>query len=408
MESTSSKPTATSLVKQKMTTSMVLLMSIAIGLTVASNYYAQPLLYSMGEQFSLSAAAAGSIVTVAQLSYAAGLVLFVPLGDVLERRNMIVAMSVMAAIGLMVTASASSIAVVLFGTALAGCMSVAAQILIPFASTLATKHERGRVVGTLMAGLLLGILLARVAAGIVADLYNWRAIYWLAAIMMLAASLMLRLVLPKSKSATDLSHKDLLVSLFHLYIDESILRSRALIGVFLFASFGVFWTPLAFLLAGPPHGYSNTAIGLFGLAGAAGAMAARPFGHLADRGLGNRATILGLMLLLLSWLPIMLGQQHVIALIIGAVLLDMGIQGVHVANMSAVYRLAPEKRSRLTAAMMAGNFAGAASGSFIGAWIFPIAAWTGVSIAGALFAAAALAYAVVGTYSPSPCQLDSN
>lgn len=374
----------------RLTSPVVFLMSIAIGLAVASNYYAQPLLNSIGAHFGLSITTAGSIVTVAQLSYVGGLIFVVPLGDMLERRRLIVLMTIISASGLAMTASATSIAVVMLGTSIAGCAAVVAQILIPFASTLASPHERGKVVGTLMSGLLLGILLARAVAGALADMENWRTVYWVAAALMLVISAALWFVLPRHESAGSFRYPSVLASVLRLYFDEPFFRARSLLGALLFASFGVFWTPLTFLLSAPPYSYSNTVIGLFGLAGAVGALAASRFGHLADRGLGNQSTMLGLGLLLLSWLPIAMGQRHLPALVLGVVLLDLAIQGVHVTNMSAIYRLNPEARSRLTAGMMTANFIGAAAGSVGSSWIFSKAGWLGVCAIGALLAALAL------------------
>ncbi|KER01392.1 arabinose efflux permease family protein [Photorhabdus temperata subsp. temperata Meg1] len=378
----------------RLTSFIVLLMSVAVGLSVASNYYAQPLLHSIGSQFNLSTAAAGSVVTVAQLSYAAGLILLVPLGDIIERRSLIVLMTALSAFGLLITAFAPSLSFVILGTVVAGGLSVVAQILIPFASTLAAPGERGKVVGTVMSGLLLGILLARTVAGTLADLGSWRTVYWVAAVLMLAMSGALWLVLPRYKSPVALSYQRLLASIIRLYTDEPLFRARALLGGLLFASFGMLWTSLTFLLVSPPYSYSNTIIGLFGLAGAAGAYAANWFGRMTDRGQGNRFTCIGLILLLVSWLPVAFGQISVLSLLVGILLQDLAIQGVHVTNLNAIYRLDPEARSRLTAGMMTSNFIGAAAGSLISSWIFSYAGWSGVCIVGALLATIALVYAI--------------
>ncbi|WP_387468425.1 MFS transporter, partial [Photorhabdus sp. RM323S] len=203
-------------------------MSVAVGLSVASNYYAQPLLHSIGLQFNLSTTAAGSVVTVAQLSYACGLILLVPLGDIIERRSLIVLMTALSAFGLLITAFASSLSFVILGTVVAGSLSVVAQILIPFASTLAAPGERGKVVGMVMSGLLLGILLARTVAGTLADLGSWRTVYWVAAVLMLAMSGALWFVLPRYKSLVELSYPRLLASIIRLYTDEPLFRARAL------------------------------------------------------------------------------------------------------------------------------------------------------------------------------------
>ncbi|MBV7501835.1 MULTISPECIES: MFS transporter [Achromobacter] len=373
-------------------------MSVATGLAVASNYYAQPLLHTIGQQFSISNATAGTIVTTAQLSYAVGLMLLVPLGDMFERRSLIVLMNLLSAGGLLISAFSTSISMLIIGTALTGMLSVVAQILVPFAATLAAPHERGKAVGTVMSGLLLGILLARTAAGALADVGSWRTVYWVAAILMLCMSAVLWRVLPRYQSPTAMSYPQLLGSILRMFVEEPLFRARSLIGGLLFAAFSMLWTPLTFLLAGPPYEYSNTTIGLFGLAGAAGAYAANRFGRLADRGLGNLATRVGLLLLLGSWGLMAFGQVSVLALLAGILVQDLAIQGVHVTNTSSIYRLRPEARSRLTAGYVTCYFIGGASGSLVSSWLYAHFGWPAVVIAGAVLATLTLAY---GALAPS-------
>lgn len=381
-----------------LTAPIILLMSVATGLAVASNYYAQPLLHTIGQQFSISNATAGTIVTTAQLSYAVGLMLLVPLGDMFERRSLIVLMNLLSAGGLLISAFSTSISMLIIGTALTGMLSVVAQILVPFAATLAAPHERGKAVGTVMSGLLLGILLARTAAGALADVGSWRTVYWVAAILMLCMSAVLWRVLPRYQSPTAMSYPQLLGSILRMFVEEPLFRARSLIGGLLFAAFSMLWTPLTFLLAGPPYEYSNTTIGLFGLAGAAGAYAANRFGRLADRGLGNLATRVGLLLLLGSWGLMAFGQVSVLALLAGILVQDLAIQGVHVTNTSSIYRLRPEARSRLTAGYVTCYFIGGASGSLVSSWLYAHFGWSAVVIAGAVLAALTLAY---GALAPS-------
>ncbi|CAB3729116.1 sugar efflux transporter [Achromobacter animicus] len=381
-----------------LTAPIILLMSVATGLAVASNYYAQPLLHTIGQQFSISNATAGTIVTTAQLSYAVGLMLLVPLGDMFERRSLIVLMNLLSAGGLLISAFSTSISMLIIGTALTGMLSVVAQILVPFAATLAAPHERGKAVGTVMSGLLLGILLARTAAGALADVGSWRTVYWVAAILMLCMSAVLWRVLPRYQSPTAMSYPQLLGSILRMFVEEPLFRARSLIGGLLFAAFSMLWTPLTFLLAGPPYEYSNTTIGLFGLAGAAGAYAANRFGRLADRGLGNLATRVGLLLLLGSWGLMAFGQVSVLALLAGILVQDLAIQGVHVTNTSSIYRLRPEARSRLTAGYVTCYFVGGASGSLVSSWLYAHFGWPAVVIAGAVLAALTLAY---GALAPS-------
>ncbi|EGP1155539.1 MFS transporter [Salmonella enterica] len=305
---------------------LIVLMSVATGLAVASNYYAQPLLDTIAHHFSLSASSAGFIVTAAQLGYAAGLL-----------------------------------------------------FLVPLAATLATPATRGKVVGTIMSGLLLGILLARTVAGLLANLGGWRTVFWVASALMAVA---LWRGLPKLKSDTHLNYPQLLGSVFSLFIHDKLLRTRALLGCLTFANFSILWTSMAFFLAAPPFSYSEGMIGLFGLAGAAGALGARPAGGFADKGKSHLTTTFGLLLLLLSWLAIWLGHTSVLALIIGILVLDLTVQGVHITNQTVIYRLHPDARNRLTAGYMTSYFIGGAAGSLISASAWQHAGWAGVCLAG--------------------------
>lgn len=365
---------------------LIVLISIATGLAVASNYYAQPLLDTIARNFSLSASSAGFIVTAAQLGYAAGLLFLVPLGDMFERRRLIVSMTLLAAGGMLITASSQSLAMMILGTALTGLFSVVAQILVPLAATLASPDKRGKVVGTIMSGLLLGILLARTVAGLLANLGGWRTVFWVASVLMALMALALWRGLPQMKSETHLNYPQLLGSVFSMFISDKILRTRALLGCLTFANFSILWTSMAFLLAAPPFNYSDGVIGLFGLAGAAGALGARPAGGFADKGKSHHTTTFGLLLLLLSWLAIWFGHTSVLALIIGILVLDLTVQGVHITNQTVIYRIHPDARNRLTAGYMTSYFIGGAAGSLIPASAWQHGGWAGVCLAGATIA----------------------
>lgn len=369
---------------QGLSPTLVALMSIATGLAVACNYYAQPLLDTIARSFNLSVNQAGFIVTTAQLGYAAGLLLLVPLGDRLERRGLIVGMSLLAAGGMVITALSTSLGMMLLGTALTGLFSVVAQLLVPLAATLAAPEKRGKVVGTVMSGLLLGILLARTVAGALAQLGGWRAVFWVASILMVLMALALWRGLPRYRQTVELSYPQLLGSIFRLYAGSRVLRTRAVIGCLSFANFSVLWTSMAFLLAAPPFNYSEGEIGLLGLAGAAGALAARQAGSLADRGKARLTTTLGLLIMLVSWGLTALGAHSLAALIVGIILLDLAVQGVHITNQSVIYRRMPEARNRLTAGYMTSYFIGGAAGSLLSASAYHFAGWYGVCIAGAL------------------------
>ncbi|PWS06504.1 MFS transporter [Enterobacter sp. HPCN14] len=372
---------------QGLSPALILLMSVATGLAVASNYYAQPLLDTIARAFDLSASSAGFIVTAAQLGYAAGLLFLVPLGDRFERRMLIVSMTLLAAGGMLITASSQSLTMMIIGTALTGLFSVVAQILVPLAATLASPEKRGKVVGTIMSGLLLGILLARTVAGLLASLGGWRTVYWVASVLMVIMALALWRGLPKVKQENHLNYPQLLASVFSLFTRDKLLRTRAVLGCLTFANFSILWTSMAFLLAAPPFNYSEGVIGLFGLAGAAGALGARPAGGLADKGKSHMTTSAGLVLLLLSWAAIWYGHVSVLALIVGILVLDLTVQGVHITNQTVIYRVKPDARNRLTAGYMTSYFIGGAAGSLISASAWQHAGWTGVCAIGAIVAA---------------------
>lgn len=370
---------------------LILLMATATGLAVASNYYAQPLLHSIAQHFGLTTATAGSIVIAAQLSYGAGLLLLAPLGDLFEQRRLIVSMIAISTVGLLISAFAPNLVWLLIGTTLTGLFSVVAQVLVPMAAGLSDPAERGRVVGTLMSGLLLGILLARTAAGFMATLGDWRSIYLLAAALMALSAIALAKALPERHQHAGLKYPALIGSVFRLFVDEPVLRLRSLLGLLSFCLFALFWTPLAFLLAAEPYHYSDAVIGLFGLAGAAGALAANWAGRLADRGKGSLGTTVGLLALVLSWVPLAFAQSSLAALLVGVLVLDLAVQLVHVSNQNAVIALRPEARNRLNAGYITCYFIGGALGSLLGTQLFQAHGWNGIVVAGLVIGSVALA-----------------
>lgn len=379
-----------------LTPQLICLMAIATGLLVASNYYAQPLLETIAAQFSVTAGMAGFIVTTAQLSYAAGLMFLVPLGDKFERRNLIVTMTLLSAIGLVISALSQTLWQLLLGTALAGMFSVVAQILIPLAATIAKPQHRGKAVGIIMSGLLLGILLARTVAGVLAEFGGWRTVYWAASGLLVLLALILYLRLPQYKQVSDLKYGQLLASIVTLFIRTPVLRVRAALGAIVFAAFGLLWTSMAFLLASDPFNYSESTIGLFGLAGAAGALMAGPAGRFTDKGKGRLTTSAGLLLLLLSWIPLALSGYSVAAFVAGVVILDLAVQAVHVTNQSTLYRMMPEARSRLTAGYMTCYFCGGAFGSLLSGYAYSHYGWDGVCYSGAAVSALGLVIWLAG------------
>ncbi|MBV9803001.1 MAG: MFS transporter, partial [Solirubrobacterales bacterium] len=326
---------------------LVLLLAFICGAAVANLYYAQPLLHTISRAFSVSSGQAGLLVTASQAGYVLGLALLVPLGDLLERRRLIAVILVVSAGALGLAAAAPSFAVFAIAVAIVGVSAVVAQIIVAMSSSLASGTERGRVVGTVMSGLLIGILVARTISGIAAEFLGWRAVFVMAAVAMMILASVLRCVLPRVPPTERLSYPQLLRSVLALVRGEPLLRQRMLIGATAFGCFSVLWTSVAFLLAGAPYHYGNAVIGLFGLAGLAGALIAPVAGRLSDRGHGRLAMTGSIFVLLLSWGALAFGESSVVALIVGIVLLDLGAQAMHISNQSAIYTLHGQARSRL-------------------------------------------------------------
>jgi predicted MFS family arabinose efflux permease len=370
--------------------STVLLLATTCGAAAASLYYAQPLLHTIAHAFSVSDSLAGLLVTVTQAGYVIGLALLVPIGDLLERRRLIVAMLVVTAVALGLAAAAPTFVLFAATLAVVGITAVVAQIVVPMSSSLAGDHERGSVVGTVMSGLLIGILLARTISGIVAQLLGWRAVFVLAACAMVLLAAVLRRALPKVPATERLPYPALLRSVLVLVGKEPLLRQRMLLGATAFGCFSVLWTSLAFLLSGPPYHYGNAAIGLFGLAGLAGAAAAPVAGKLADRGRGRLAMSAAILVLLASWGLLAFGKSSVVALVVGIAALDLGVQAMHISNQSAIYTLHGQARSRLTTAYMVAYFLGGVVLSALTSTLYSSAGWTAVCLLGAGTAAVGL------------------
>jgi len=368
----------------------VLLLAIAIGSTVANLYYAQPLLAYVRDDLHLSSAGAGLTVTVTQLGYALGLVLAVPLGDLLERRRLVTVMCCLNAGTLALCATSTTASVFYVASALIGIFAATAQILVAFSANLAAPEQRGRVVGTVMSGLLLGVLAARTVAGYLAQLDGWRSVYWFAAGLMLILALTLRFRLPQAPPVTDLRYSALLRSVRTLMREEPLLRIRSLYGALSFAAFSALWAPLGLMLAGPPHHLSTGLIGLFGLAGMAGAFAAPLAGRSADRGGAGRTTILAAVLLTAAWLPTGLGHRSIPLLVLGILAFDFACQSMHITNQSEIYRLRPDARSRLTSAYMTCYFIGGVVGSALASVLYASHGWSAVCLLGAAFGACAV------------------
>ena len=374
---------------QALTPGLVRLMAAGAGLCVASNYFAQPLLALFAQEFGISPTHAALLVTVTQLGYLAGLIFLVPLGDSVERRRLLVGCTALSAVLLAAMGLAPGFGAMMAISVLLGVTTVAAQILVPLAAHLAPPERRGRIVSTVMSGLLIGILLARFASGVVAHLAGWRAVYLFAAVLMAVFCWMCWRFLPRVEPTASTAYPRLLMSLGFLFVTEPVLRRRGIIGGLCFGAFAAFWTAMAFMLKAQWHA-SEATIGAVALVGAIGAISARFAGRLADKGWARVATGVFLALMAASWGLLYLGTASVAALVAGVVVLDLGVQAAHISNQSEVYRLDAAARSRITTVYMSLYFCGGAIGSALSGPAYANYGWAGVCAVGAAMGVIAL------------------
>ncbi|HEY3239289.1 MAG TPA: MFS transporter [Acidimicrobiia bacterium] len=369
---------------------LVVVLALTAGVAVANLYYAQPLLPTIAREFGVGSGTAGMTITVSQLGYAAGLAFIVPLGDIVDRRRLVSAALGVTAVALAGAAAAPGIGFFIALAGIIGLGSVMAQIVVPLAAELSDEATRGRVVGTVMTGLLLGILLGRTAAGLVAEVAGWRAVYLFGSGLTGLLALVVRRELPPERHRPVLRYGELLRSVGHLVRTEPLLVRRCLYGALAFAAFTALWTSLAFLLAAPPYRYGEATIGLFGLVGAAGAASASVIGRLADAGRVRLASGAFALTIAAAYLVLGVGRESLPVLIAGILVLDLGVTGLHVLNQSTIYGLRAEARSRLNSAYMTAFFLGGAAGSATSAVLYDAVGWTGVCAFGTALGLAAL------------------
>ncbi|WP_163858073.1 MFS transporter [Paenibacillus elgii] len=383
-------------IEKNIPTWLTILFATACGIIVANLYYAQPLIGLISSSIGLSESSAGFIVTLTQIGYVVGLLFIVPLGDIVENRRLIVVSLLLTAVALAAAAMAKQPLLFLGASLFIGLGSVATQVLVPFASYLATETTRGRVVGNIMSGLLLGIMLSRPLSSLVADLFGWHAIFALSAAAVVILAIVLSKVLPARRPATTTHYAALLGSMWHLLRTTPILRRRAAYHACVFATFSLFWTTVPLLLSGPVFHFSQKAIALFALAGVAGAVAAPVAGRLADRGWTRLGTWIALATVVISvLLPLMIqtgSPVGIAVLVISAILLDAGVSANLVFGQRAIFSLGPEIRSRLNGLFMALFFFGGAIGSAIGGWAYASGGWNTVLWIGIAFPVAAMLY----------------
>ncbi|WP_285188699.1 MFS transporter [Rhodococcus sp. MEB041] len=385
---------------------LVLLLAVTCGVLVANLYYAQPLLDTIARSFDIEEGTAGILVTTAQIGYAIGLTFLVPLGDLIERRRLIVTAALICAVADGIAVVSPGFPMLAAALVLAGVGASAAMVIVPLASALAAEEDRGRTVGTVMSGLLTGILLARTVSGFLSELGGWRLVYGVAAVAIALLAVVLRKYVPVSTPVATDTYRGILGSILTLVRELRELRLRMALGALLMAAFSVLWTGLAFLLAAPPFSYGDAVIGLFGIAGVAGALMAPIAGRMTDKGHGRRATTLCLTILLASWALLFFGSGSsavwaVVVLIVGIMALDLGTQGAHISNQNVVFVLDPPARNRLNTAYMVSYFGGGVLGSVAASVSYSVGGWAVLCLTGAAISLAALAIWLLGRSASS-------
>jgi predicted MFS family arabinose efflux permease len=383
-----------------MTPRLTLLFAVAGGAAVGNLYWAQPLLDLIAEDLHASTATAGWLITATQVGYASGILLLVPLGDVVDRRRLIPIMMLCATAALTACALAPSMGVLLVASTVLGLTTVSGQILTPLAGDLADESRRGRVVGTVVSGILIGILVSRTISGLVADAAGWRAIYVVAAVAAVLFAILLRRAIPSLPPKARMAYPQLIASVAAVVARERIVRWTLVIGASGFAAFTMFWTALTFLLSGPPFNYGVSVIGLFGLAGLAGAVAAQRAGRLHDRGWSLPATGAAWVLVLASFVAAAFGSRSVVVIIVVVVVLDVALQAVGILNQVRVFAVSHEARSRINTAYVTSNFIGGAIGSAVASVLWGAGGWTAVTIAGMVLSVLALLVWAIGRRGP--------
>ena len=382
------------------TARLTLLFAVAGGAAVGNLYWAQPLLDLIAQDLHASTATAGWLITATQLGYAAGILLLVPLGDVLDRRRLVPIMMLCAAAALAACAVAPSIGVLLVASTALGLTTVSGQILTPLAGDLADDSERGRVVGTVVSGILIGILVSRTISGLVADAAGWRAIYVVAAVSAVLFAILLHRVIPPLAPKARMPYPRLIASVAAVVARERTVRWTLVIGATGFAAFTMFWTALTFLLSGPPFNYGVSVIGLFGLAGLAGALAAQRAGRLHDRGWSLPATGAAWVLVLASFVAAAFGGRSVVVIILVVIVIDVALQAVGILNQVRVFAVSHEARSRLNTAFVTSNFIGGAIGSAAASVLWSAGGWTAVTVAGMVLSVFAIVVWAIGRRGP--------
>jgi len=369
---------------QPLSNSLVTVIALCCGLIVANIYYAQPIIELLAPDVGLSTHSASLIVSLTQIGYALGLFFLVPLADLIENKRLMLLTLLVSFLSLIATALADSPSIMLILCLTVGMSSVSVQVLIPLAAHLSSDAKRGQVLGNIMAGLLLGILLARPISSLIADHFGWRAVFYFAAGCMVFIAAVIYFAIPIRQPSHKTSYFALLKSLKQLIVSQPILRQRAFYQALMFASFSLFWTSVPVVLA-REYGLSQTEIAVFALVGAAGAIAAPIAGRLADMGYTQQVSLVAKVVAVVCFLPTLYELPHaVIILALTGVLIDFSVQANMVLGQRAVYELVPESRARLNAIYMTSIFVGGALGSLIASPLYESGGWSSVAIVAAI------------------------
>lgn len=359
-------------------------MAVGSGLVVANNYYNQPLLGKIGEFFGKTEAEVSRISVLTQIGYAAGLLLIVPLGDMLRRKRLIMVDFLFIIISLLAAAMAPSLPTLVIASFFVGLTSVVPQLFVPMAAHLASDEQRGKAVGLVMSGLLLGILCSRTISGFVGEYFGWQAVFYMAAGIMVVLWVLIGFKLPEVNPSFKEGYGALLRSIFQLARTKYTLQMASMRGFLSFAAFSGFWTNLVFLLKRPPYHAGSDVAGIFGLVGAAGALAASYSGSISGRVDRNIIILATASLMLLSWIVLGVFPMHYVGLIIGVLLLDVGAQALHITNQTEIFAIDPSARNRINTVYMVSYFLGGATGTFVSGQAWLHWQWNGVVICGGI------------------------
>ena len=368
---------------KQLSNSVLYLMSVSAGLVVANLYYNQPLLHQIAVTFSVKESAVSNVALATQLGYALGLLIIIPLGDKVSNKKILHVDFFLMILALIATAVSNSLLLLVISSFFIGFTSAIPQLFVPMAAELSSDKGRGRAIGIVMSGLLIGILGSRVISGLVGEQFGWRAMYYAAAVIMLALYILLQLKLPVIKPNYKGSYATLMKSLWFYFKNEPSLRLAALRGGLAFAGLSAVWTTLVFLME-DSFGYGSDVTGAFGLFGILGALAATVVGKMNDKVNKNKIILYSIFLLIISWGIFLFSAKSIIGLAIGVILVDLGLQALHITNQNIIFSRNPDARNRVNTIYMVSFFIGGAIGTSLGAIAWEHFKWTGVSVLGIL------------------------